>query len=70
MSVTLASQIMSDFYPLTDLYAKVPFIYAKISYFYTHICLLGLHCAGNICGLVLVCHIQSVANDSARTMRR
>ena len=68
MSVTLASQILSGFCLIPDLYAEVRYLYAKIPVFYTNICLFGFHCSGNIRGQVLICCLWSVANGSARVM--
>ena len=55
MTFTLASQILSDFCPISDLhakkpafyaevsalYAKIPSFYAKINHFYANIYLFG-----------------------------
>ena len=54
MSVTLASQILSIFCPIPDLY--------------TDIYIFGFHRPGNVCGKVLVGRLQSIANDSTREM--
>ena len=62
MSVTLASQILSDLCLIPDLFAKTPDFYNNIYLF----CFL---CAGNICGRVLLERLQSIANDSAHLMR-
>ena len=58
----LASQLMSNFCPIPDLYAKVPDFYADIFLFM-------FHCDGNVRGQVPVDCLWSVTNDSARDAR-
>ena len=69
MSVTLASQTLSDFCPISDLYDKIPALYAKISAIYSDICLFSLHCAGNVRGQVLVSRLRYIVNDGAHVLR-
>ena len=70
MPVTLASLILSDFCPISVLYAKIPAFYVevpalhvKIPAFYIDICIFDYHCARNVRGRSLASCLQSVAND-------
>ena len=77
MSVPLAPLTISDLCPIPtlyakipDFYAKVPTLYARISAVYARDYIFRFHCAGNVCGRVLLVHIWSVDNDGANAMRR
>ena len=59
----LTSQFLSDFYPIPDLYAKIPPSYANIFIFI-------FHCAGNIHIWVSILCLRYVVNDISCGMRR
>ena len=59
----LTSQFLSDFYPIPDLYAKIPPSYANIFLFI-------FHCAGNIHIWVSILCLRYVVNDISCGMRR
>ena len=66
MSVTsglpISVQILSGFFQVPDLYAKIPAFYANIFLFV-------LHCECNIRVLISKDYVRYVANDSARDAR-
>ena len=75
MLVTLPSQILSNFFSIPGLYAKIlsfstksPVLYAEVLHFYADNYIFGFHCTGHLHGLIIVLYLLFVFNYRTHAM--